>query len=256
MKRGTKEEFVEKARKVHGDRYDYSLVEYVNSLTKVCIVCPVHGRFWQTPGVHINQRSGCNKCGQEVTNRKNTKFSPERLIETNREWGRNYDFSKFVYEGYDAYGTVICPEHGEFKQSYHHLCRGNGCPVCGNSRNVAELRLKKRLEDVFGCVEYQKTFDWLRNKHILKYDFYLPDYNVAIEYQGRQHFVECSIFCKHDTFKKLQERDMVKVRLSAEHGVRLLHFTEEKTYIPQNFDNYHIYINFDELVKKIKETEQ
>lgn len=55
-------DFIEKARKVHGDKYDYSKVEYINNKTKVCIICPIHGEFWQTPSVHVNNKSNCPKC--------------------------------------------------------------------------------------------------------------------------------------------------------------------------------------------------
>ena len=61
-RRLTKEEFIEKARQVHGDKYDYSKVEYKNNKTKICIVCPIHGEFWQRPNDHLNGR-GCDKCG-------------------------------------------------------------------------------------------------------------------------------------------------------------------------------------------------
>jgi hypothetical protein len=64
-KRLTTKEFIEKAGKVHGDKYDYSKVEYVNSVTKVCIVCPIHGEFWQTPNKHLGGK-GCYFCGRKV----------------------------------------------------------------------------------------------------------------------------------------------------------------------------------------------
>lgn len=60
-KKKTKEEFIKDARKVHGDKYDYSKVEYVGSKIKVCIICPKHGEFWQTPSHHFEGK-GCPKC--------------------------------------------------------------------------------------------------------------------------------------------------------------------------------------------------
>lgn len=62
MKKLTTEEFIEKARKVHGDTYDYSKVTYTDSKTKVCIICSIHGKFWQTPAKHL-QGQGCKQCG-------------------------------------------------------------------------------------------------------------------------------------------------------------------------------------------------
>ena len=61
-KKLTTEEFVKKAKEVHGDKYDYSKVDYINSKTKVCIICPIHGEFWQSPSDHINKKCGCNTC--------------------------------------------------------------------------------------------------------------------------------------------------------------------------------------------------
>lgn len=64
MKKLTKEEFIIKSQKIHNNKYDYSKVEYKNRNTKVCIICPIHGEFWQTPAGHLSGR-GCNKCGHE-----------------------------------------------------------------------------------------------------------------------------------------------------------------------------------------------
>ena len=65
------EEFIEKAKEIHGDKYDYSKVEYINTKTKVCIICPEHGEFWQTPGSHLNG-SGCPECGNNNNKLKQT----------------------------------------------------------------------------------------------------------------------------------------------------------------------------------------
>ena len=61
MRKITTEEFIRRARSIHGDKYDYSKVNYINRRTKVCIVCPIHGEFWQQPESHCNG-SGCSKC--------------------------------------------------------------------------------------------------------------------------------------------------------------------------------------------------
>ena len=59
MIKNTLENFIEKAKKIHGDKYDYSKVEYVNNRTKVCIICPEHGEFWQSPNKHLHTKYGC-----------------------------------------------------------------------------------------------------------------------------------------------------------------------------------------------------
>lgn len=63
--RKTTEEFVKEATEKHGGFYDYSKVEYFNSLTKVCIICPIHGEFWQRPNQHLSRLEGCPQCGLE-----------------------------------------------------------------------------------------------------------------------------------------------------------------------------------------------
>lgn len=73
MKKLTAEEFVRRAKKVHGDKYDYSKTVYVNQKTKVCIICPVHGEFWQIPDDHM-RGVGCRKCGYVSASRKNKKL--------------------------------------------------------------------------------------------------------------------------------------------------------------------------------------
>ena len=60
----TEQEFISKARKIHGDKYDYSKVEYVNCKVKVCIICPKHGEFWQKPDLHTNKKNGCPLCAK------------------------------------------------------------------------------------------------------------------------------------------------------------------------------------------------
>lgn len=113
----TTEQFIEKARQIHGDKYDYSKVEYVNNKTNVCIICPEHGEFWQTPHNHL---------------------------------------------------------------------KGKGCPICSESK--LEKKVRNFLIENKIKFETEKTFEWLKNEGQLRLDFYLPDYNIAIECQCEQHF--------------------------------------------------------------------
>ena len=121
-------DFIEGARKVHGDKYDYSKAVYRGSESKICVICPQHGEFWPTANNHLNS-SGCPQCvGRTVTT--------ERFIEKARAvHGDKYDYSKVKYVNSTTPVTIICPEHGEFQQKPTlHLC-GNGCKECsGNVR--------------------------------------------------------------------------------------------------------------------------
>lgn len=120
--------FVDKARAVHSDKYDYSKVEYVNSKTKVCIICPEHGEFWQTPSHHLSGK-GCPRCAGVVK-----KTTPQFIEEARKAHGDKYDYSKSAYVNKDTKLTIICPEHGEFSMTPRNHLKGEGCPQCRGTR--------------------------------------------------------------------------------------------------------------------------
>jgi len=126
--------FIEKAKKTHGDKYDYSKVEYVDSRTKVCIICPEHGEFWQTPSQHV-RGNGCPLCANAKRGKRT--MTTELYIEKAKEvHSDKYDYSKVNYVNPDTKICIICPEHGEFWQlPYSHLT-GHGCPKC-NHKNLS-----------------------------------------------------------------------------------------------------------------------
>ena len=100
--------FIQKAHKIHGDKYDYCKVEYVNNNTKVCIICPIHGEFWQTPNHHLSGQ-GCPKCSGNV------KKTTEQFIAKAKEiYGDRYNYSKVKYINAKTKVCIICPTHGEF----------------------------------------------------------------------------------------------------------------------------------------------
>lgn len=90
MKKLTKEEFIRRAREIHGWKYDYSKIYYINGSIKVCIICPKHGEFWQSPKDHIKGR-GCPKCGHERTN-NSKKLTTETFIERAKQKYKNYSY--------------------------------------------------------------------------------------------------------------------------------------------------------------------
>ena len=118
------ESFIEKAKEVHGHKYDYSMVEYVNAATKVKIVCPEHGVFEQTPAAHLHG-AGCPEC---VGLKKHTN---ESFIEKAKAvHGHKYDYSLVKYTGNKNKVTVFCYEHGVFEQTPAAHLSGRGCPGC------------------------------------------------------------------------------------------------------------------------------
>ena len=118
------EKFIEKACKVHGNRYDYSKVEYSNHLSKVCIVCHEHGEFWQTPNAHLAGQ-GCIKCAG-----KEKKTTNQFVEEAKKIYGDKYEYSRCNYINSKTKVIVTCPKHGDFLVAPSMHLRGQGCPDC------------------------------------------------------------------------------------------------------------------------------
>ena len=138
----TTEEFINRAKEIHGDKYDYSKVEYVNAYTKVCIICKKHGEFWVTPHNHLNRR-GCAKCASERLSIKNRMGFLDFVEKAKKIHGLKYIYEplKNDYINNRTKICITCPEHGEFWQTpYNHL-KGKGCPKCG--RNAIQVKNTK-----------------------------------------------------------------------------------------------------------------
>ena len=222
--RSSKEEFIKKANEVHEGKYDYSNVDYVNSKTKVCIICPEHGEFKQIPNSHLNG-NGCPKCSSVYV-----PTTEEWIVSARKVHGDKYDYSKVKYINANTKVCIICPEHGEFKQRPSVHLSDKGCPKCNLSH--LERSVKHYLDDIGITYDYQKHFDWLGLQSL---DFYLPDYNVGIECQGEQHFFPVDFAgegvewaCKE--FDKTVSRDKKKKKLCEKHGVKLLYFGNVPNY--------------------------
>ena len=139
VRRLSTEEFIEKARKIHGDLYDYSKTEYVRSGDKVEISCrvPSHGPFLMTPDNHTHRTKpqGCPKCGREKADKARNKTTEEFLIEVGEIHGDRYDLSLVEYKKARKKVVLVCREHGEFPITPDHiLSKGQGCPKCGREK--------------------------------------------------------------------------------------------------------------------------
>ena len=138
-KKLTTEDFIIKAKEVHGDKYDYSKVNYINSNTKITIICNEHGEFQQKPSNHL-QGQGCSKCS------KCNKLTTEDFIkEVKKVHGDKYDYSKVNYIKTDEKVCIICPTHGKFFQTPTLHKRGHGCPMC-NGGNGVVFKTKHKLD--------------------------------------------------------------------------------------------------------------
>lgn len=232
----TNESFESKARTIHGFKYDYSNVEYKNNKEKVAIIChekdefgEEHGIFWQTPKIHL-RGYGCPKCSGNYLDR-DLFIKKANVVHNNK-----YDYSQVVYKTNHTKVDIICPEHGVFSMKpYSHLYGKQGCPLCKESHLEREIRIFLSNNNI--KFNAQQRFDWLRNSmtnYNLPLDFYLPDYNIAIECQGEQHFVgnfykSKGVEYAQEHLKGVQERDGIKKYCCKKNNVQLIYFTE--TYL-------------------------
>ena len=130
----TLQEFIEKSRLVHGDKYDYSETIYVNGTTKIKIICKIHGEFVKTPDSHIIQGGGCIECSRINSAKKRTLTNDEFIEKSRLVHGDKYDYSKVVYTYSDIPVVIVCKIHGEFMKTpiaHYNSCRG--CPKCANN---------------------------------------------------------------------------------------------------------------------------
>ena len=146
----TTEEFIAKAKAIHGEKYDYSKVMYVKNDEKVTIICPKHGEFLQTPMTHL-RGNGCQKCGYETIGRKLKRSEPlksphprkttEDFIKQATELQNGfYGYSKSVYVNDKTPLVITCPIHGDFLQTPNKHLIGHGCPKCRYEKSSRALR--------------------------------------------------------------------------------------------------------------------
>jgi hypothetical protein len=172
---------VSKARSIHGDKYEYNKVVYVNSDTKVEIVCPQHGAFFQSPYKHINEGQGCERCGEFRGAQRTRLTQSEFIIKARSVHGDRFDYAPTVYVTAKQKIKILCKKHGEFQQTPdNHLSSKNGCPKCGFNVSRAGSDWLKSFDNPNIIEEHVKTVNGRR----FKFDGYDPTTNTAYEYFG------------------------------------------------------------------------
>ena len=312
MKRKTTDQFIKDARAIHGDKYDYSKVNYINNITKVEIICPIHGSFWQHPVHHLSGR-GCPECGRITRASKMTSDTKTFIEKAKIIHGDKYDYSKTNYIGHNLpveiicpihgsfiqrasahlynegcpqcgiehtaslkrlttkdfiqkarevhgdiydyslvdykprdYVEIICPIHGIFRQWSHSHLSGCGCPTCKNSK--LELQIRSELISREIKFSEKETWYWLKYKQNQSVDFYLPEYKVAIECQGGQHFYPVNHFGGEEYFKDQVKRDENKRNLCKQHGIKVVYFSNLSTESKKYEYPYKVYEDIDDLL--------
>ena len=213
------EEFIEKSKKVHGDKYDYSKVNYQGNDIPVTIICPLHGEFLQIPREHFNG-ANCPKC-------MGRNRSTEEFIElSNKIHHSKYDYSKTNYKNATSKVIIICPKHGEFIQKPMSHLQGQGCPFCNESKGEALVDSILKSSNINFIRQYKFT-DCTNKKEgrfcrKLPFDFYIPELNTCIEYDGIQHFQSVLNFGGDEMFEQVKIKDEIKNQYCEENGIKLI----------------------------------
>jgi len=237
----TTEEFIKRANEIYDDKYDYSKTNYIDSKTKVIITCHKHGDFEKYPNEHI-KGAGCPICTYEKMKNMYL-YDTETFIEKSKlVHGDKYSYDCSNYIDSHSSIDILCKKHGIFStKPYMHL-QGQGCPKCNQSHLETEIETLLTNKSIKYINSFSPT--WLCLQHL---DFYLPEYNIAIECQGEQHYEPVELFGGKKEFYKAIERDTRKARLCKENGVKLLYFTHYSKIKEE--DN--IYKNKDKLLEEI-----
>jgi very-short-patch-repair endonuclease len=214
MKKYTTNEFIERAKNVHGEKYDYSKVKYVGALIKVTIICNEHGIFTQKAGDHLFGY-GCPKCS-------NMYITTKKFIEkANLIHNNLYDYSKVNYVNANTKIIIVCKTHGEFLQRPNDHLSGSGCPHCKKSQGenlITEYLNEKNID-----FEREKKFSNCKGvKRMLPFDFYLPKHNVLIEFDGEHHFKTINYWGGEEKLKKQEKTDGIKNDFAKSQNIGLL----------------------------------
>lgn len=301
----TLETFISQAKEIHGDKYDYSKVEWKNTYSKIIIICPIHGDFTQVPQNHIRLKCGCRKCGREIANSKVNKYNDVYFLKyAKKVHGNKYDYSKSQCFNATDKVEIICPVHGRFKQNANQHLQGHGCPKCNfdqmakdramgkelfinkakklfgakydyskveylnGQKNVClicpthgefEVTPNSHLSNRTGCaicnesklerqlasildkqsVKYErlKRFNWLGRQSL---DLYLPEHNIAIECQGSQHFKPIDFAGKgeewaNQLFKENKKRDDKKLKKCLANNIKMIYVIDNEEYLENKY---------------------
>lgn len=226
--------FISKAKQLH-PTLSYDQCDYVNTDTPVTIVCPTHGPFQQLPRVHLRPKckSGCPTCraiayDRIAHQRRNT--VDEFVASATKVHAGTYDYSKVVYKSTHTKVNIVCPVHGDFYQTpVNHITHMQGCPKCNRSSKGERLIIETLNQR---SVEYVKEFAVQVDGRNLRFDFYLPQFNLLVEYDGWQHHKYSSKYHKtQQDFEDYRLRDQLKMQWAVDNKYKVCRFSNFRSVV-------------------------
>lgn len=224
----TTEQFIEESRDIHGDYYDYSITQYKTIVDNVNIRCIKHGIFTQTANIHLSG-GGCTQCGVDNAREKKSIGIEDFILRSKEIHGDKYDYSKSIYITRRIPLVIICTMHKkEFLQTPSSHLAGYGCKKCSKSRG--EKFVMTILDELEIHYENEKKFPECKNIKQLRFDFYLPNEHLLIEFDGEQHSEPIEYFGGEEGLKQRQINDMIKNNYANNYNIPLLRINYNTTF--------------------------
>ena len=214
-KKSNNDDFISKARIIHGDLYDYSSVYYENDRKNVKIICKTHGIFEQSPNNHL-RGTKCPTCKSLSKIKTESNF----ILDSISKHGDLYDYSLVKYNGSTQKVSIICRKHGIFEQKANNHLSGQGCPICKSSKGEIVIMNYLDIKNIEYIREYR--FSDCRNKNPLPFDFFLPKLNICIEFNGIQHYKEIEYFTRNVPLSETNLKDYLKKTYCEKNNIKLI----------------------------------
>lgn len=226
MKRNNLNDLIKKSNIIHNYSYDYSLLlKHKNMHNYVDIICKKHGIFSLSLHSHINKRRGCKQCS--IDKRKDDKKTfIEKAV---KKHGKKFIYDKVNYINSKTKVLIFCKKHGHFSQAPNYHLQGQGCPICNESKG--ENKIRKYLEENNINYIYQKSFNDLKYKRSLFFDFYLPEKNICIEFDGEQHFISVKNWGGDNGLKNRKNKDELKTNYCVKNKIELIRISYSENII-------------------------
>ena len=244
----TSEERIKLCSIKYNGRYDYSKTDFSRVKDKTIVICPEHGEFITTFDNHFNKNCGCKKCVRNVWDTSSFKE------EANKVHNECYLYDKTIYTNSHTKVIITCPVHGDFQQIPNAHLRGEGCPSCAK-KSILEERIENALNENSISYIKDKRTKWLitEKRGQSHLDFFIPELNLAIECQGKQHFGVGGWTSEFD-FKERYEIDKWKNEQCKKRNIEIIYLANENYITKKYINNYlgKIFFDIDELLRYIK----
>lgn len=204
------EYWISKCTTIHKGKYDYSKSIYKSAHEYIKVICPIHGEFQIRAYNHY--RYGCPECRLDKLKAGTTTLGFNEFEKrAKRVHNNKYFYVKESYVNMTTKVKIICPIHGAFYQkASNHVSLKQGCPKCKESRG--EQFVEELLKHYDIKYQRQKSFISCKYKLPLRFDFYLPEYNLIIEYDGEQHYKKAELFSRKQQIDPVRNLEAIKTR--------------------------------------------